>query len=165
MKRCLFLLLPLSLLLGCAGYQLGPNYKPSYKKIFIENFKSQVDEPALENLVTTTVIKEIQKDGTLEVTDAAHADVILRGVIDSFEMTPVRFSRVNEITPTEASVTLSVKYSLIRRGETKPLVESRASGTTRFFIGSDIQSDKRQGVPLASEDLGREIVAAIAEGW
>ncbi len=150
---------------GCASYQLGAIHDPGFKTIFVENFKSEVDEPALENLVTTSVIQQFQKDGTIEVTDAAHADVILQGRIVSFEMSPIRYSRANELTPTEASMSIGVKYHLTKRGETKPYSESSATGTTSFFIGNDLQSDKRQGVPLASQNLGRQMVAALADGW
>ena len=150
---------------GCSSYQLGSTYDPGFKTIFIENFKSEVDEPMLENLVTTTVIKQFQKDGTFQVTDLAQADVILKGRITSFSMSPVRFSRANELTPTEASMAIEVKYVLIKRNETKSYFEGQATGDTSFFIGNDLQSDKRQGIPLVAEKLGSHIVSALADGW
>lgn len=153
------------LLCGCASYKLGAVHDPGFKTIFIENFKSEVDEPALENLVTTTIIQQFQMDGTLTVTDASKADVILRGKIREFAMSPVRYSRQNEITPAEGSLSLGVAYSLTKRGEKKPYLESNASGSTSLFIGSDLQSDKRQGVPLAAAKVGRQIVSQIVEGW
>ncbi len=95
---------------GCA-YQVGSIHEPGFKTIFIENFRSHVDEPALESLVTTTLIKQFQKDGTLQVTDENKADVVMRGIIDKFEMTPVLYSRENEITPTETAMTIGVNYT------------------------------------------------------
>ncbi len=164
--RLMLLLLPLALLAaGCASYKLGAANKPNFKTIFIENFKSDVDEPALETLVTTTVIQQFQNDGTLEITDAKKADVILQGRITGFTMSPVRYSRANEITPTEASMSITVKYMMTRRGEEKPFKTSQAIGSTSFFIGSDVQSDKRQGVPLASAHLGRQMVSDIVDRW
>ena len=151
-------------LTGCA-YHVGAVRDPGFKTVFIENFKSDVDEPALENLVTTTVIQQFHRDGALEVVEQNKADVILRGRITSFEMSPVRFSRANELTPTEVTLSIGVIYTLTKQGETKPYTEGRASGTTRFFIGNDLQTDKRQGVPLASERLGRQMVSALVEGW
>ena len=155
----------LGLTSGCASYHVGSIHDPGFKTIFIENFKSDVDEPGLENLVTTTVIKEFQRDGTIEVTSADLADVILRGRITSYELSPVRFSRSDEITPIETSLTIGVHYTLTKRNQTKPFVESQASGNRSFFIGNDLQSDKRQGVPLAAEVLARQIVANLADGW
>lgn len=155
----------LLLLTGCSSYKVGAVHDPGFKTIYIENFKSDVEEPGLENLVTTTVIQQFQRDGTLRVTDVAQADVVLRARIDSFEMSPVRYSRANELTPTEATMTIGVHYSLTRRGEKEPYDKASAAGTTSFFIGSDLQSDKRQGVPLAAERLGRNIVSNIADAW
>jgi hypothetical protein len=153
------------ILVGCASYQLGSVSDPGFQTVFIENFKSDVDEPLLENLVTTTVIQQFQNDGTVRVTSAKEADVILRGRIDSFDMTPIRYSRANELTPVEANMTIGVTYNLTRRGETKPFRQSKAIGTSTFFIGNDLQSDKRQGVPLASERLGRQMVSDLVDGW
>ncbi len=159
------LLLITGLFSGCASYKLGALHQPGFKTIFIENFKSEVDEPALENLVTTSVIQQFQKDGTITVVDAAGADVILRGRITEFQMTPLRYSRANELTTTEVSMSIGVKYTLTKRGQIKPYHDGHASGSTGFFIGNDLQSDKRQGVPLASQALGRQIVTALVEGW
>lgn len=150
---------------GCASYQMGAVRKLDFKTIYIENFKSDVDEPALENLVSTTIIKEFQRDGSIEVTDRDRADVILQGRITSFQMSPMRYSRENELTPTEASMTIGVKYTLTKKGQAKPYTKAEASGNTSFFIGSDLQSDKRQGVPLAAEKIGRRIVSSLVEGW
>lgn len=163
--RLAFLVAAAALLCGCSSYKLGTVHNPGFKTIFIENFKSQVDEPALENLVTTTIIQQFQMDGTLQVTDAEKADVILRGAVTEYVVSPVRYSRSNEITPVEGSLSLGVSYTLTKRGETKPYLETKAAGSTGFFIGSDLQSDKRQGVPLAAAKVGRQIVSQIVEGW
>ena len=154
-----------ALLCGCASYKLGKIHDPGFKTIFIENFKSQVDEPGLENLVTTTIIQQFQMDGTLTVTDEASADVVLRGKIIDFTMAAVRYSRSNEITPVESTLSLSVAYTLTKRGETSAYQNGTASGTTSLFIGSDLQSDKRQGIPLAAAKAGRQIVSQLVEGW
>ena len=97
-------------------------------------------------------------DGTLTVTDESKADVVLRGKIIAFTMSPVRYSRQNEITPSQVTLSLGVAYTLVKRGEKKPYQESAASGDTSLFVGSDLQSDKRQGVPLAAAKIGRQIV-------
>ena len=150
---------------GCSSYKLGSYHNPGYHTIFIENFKSAVDEPALENLVTTTVIQQFQNDGTLVVTTADKADVILSGKITKFEMSPVRYSRANEVTPTEASLTMNVTFVVTRRDNEKLVIKGVAEGSTSFFIGSDLQSDKRQGVPLAAAKLGKNMVSLLVDGW
>ncbi len=152
-------------IVGCASYKMGAIRDPGFKTIYIETFKSDVDEPALETLVTTTVIQQFQRDGTIEVTSPDRADVILKGQITSFQMTPVRFAPANQITPTEVSMSIGANYALFKRGQTKPYFKGQASGSTGFFIGDDLQSDKRQGVPLAAVKLGQNIVSTLADGW
>jgi len=152
------------LLSGCA-YKLGTVHDPGYKRMFVENFRSDVDEPGLENLVSTTIVKQIQNDGTVQVTSLEDADVVLRGRIVEFKMTPVTYSRSNELTPTEATMSITASYTITRKGETSPLYKGRITGNTSLFIGNDLQSDKRQGVPLAAEDLGRQIISQIADQW
>lgn len=150
---------------GCA-YKVGAVHDPGFKTIFVENFKSDVDQPQLENMVSTTIIQQFQRDGTLEVTSEERAEVILKGKIVSFETTPVRYSRTNELTPTEVSMTIGVEYSLTKRGESKPYADHlKATGSSSFFIGDDLQSDKKQGVPIAAARLGQAIVAKIVDGW
>ncbi|MCC7519644.1 MAG: hypothetical protein IT578_10720 [Verrucomicrobiae bacterium] len=165
MSARLLLLAAALLLCGCASYKLGKTRDPGFKTIFIENFKSEVDEPGLENLVTTTIIQQFQMDGSIAVTDAARADVILRGKITEFTMSPVRYSRSNEITPVEVSLSLGVTYALTRRGESKPFLEGGAGGSAGLFVGSDLQSDKRQGIPIAAAKAGRQIVDQLVDGW
>ncbi len=152
-------------LLGCSSYKLGTYHDPGFKTIFVENLRSEVDEPGLENLVSTTIVRQIQKDGTVQVTNLEDADVILRGHINEFEMTPVRYSHSNEITPTEANMTIGITYTLTRKKAKESFYRGHATGTTSLFIGSDLQSDKRQGVPLAAEDLGRKVVSQFVDAW
>ena len=152
-------------LAGCASYRMGAVRKLDFKTIYIENFKSDVDEPALETLVTTTIIKEFQRDGSIEVTSREHADVILQGRISKYQMAPTRSSRENEKTPTESSLSISVDYTLTKKGQTAIWSKGSAAGSANFFIGSDLQSDKRQGVPLAAERIGKQIVSSLVEGW
>jgi hypothetical protein len=149
---------------GCA-YNLGNTSEPSFETLFIENFQSEVSEPALENLVTTSVIQEFQRDGTLRITRRENAEVVMRGVISGFNLSPQRYSRQNELTPIEASMSITVQYTLTRRGETRPFLIASETGTASFFVTSDIQSDKRQGVPIAAQNLGRNIVTRLVDTW
>ena len=62
------------------------------------------------------------------------------------------------------NLALTVKYSLTGRyGE--QLAASQAVGTTSFFVSSDVTTDERQALPLATEDLATRLVSQISEGW
>ena len=71
---------------GCAGYTLGPT-PPTYMKgvhrVAVPIFKNTTVAPDIQTLATTTVIKQIQQDGTYEITGVDQADAIVVGTIVS----------------------------------------------------------------------------------
>ena len=38
-------------------------------------------------------------------------------------------------------------------------------GTTSFFVGTDVVTDERQALPLATEELATRLVSQLSEGW
>lgn len=116
-------------------------------------------------LVTDTVIKQLQQDGTYQITNGDKADATLTGEISRITRAPARSVRGNVLATTEFTLWLVVKYSLTGR-DGKPLVApTDAIGTTSFFVSSDVTSDERQALPLATEDLAGRLVTQISEGW
>jgi hypothetical protein len=153
---------------GCLGYHVGP-VKPYYLRdvhtIAVPTFKNRTLVPRIEVLVTDTVIKQLQQDGTYQVTGGDKADATLEGEVDRINRTPARSVRGNVLATTEFDLGLIVKYSLIGR-DGKPLAgPSQAVGATSFFVSSDVTSDERQALPLATEDLATRLVSQLSEGW
>jgi outer membrane lipopolysaccharide assembly protein LptE/RlpB len=72
--------------------------------------------------------------------------------------------RGNVLSTTEFSLVLSVKYTLIGR-DGKVLAPGAVSGSTSFFVGTDVNTDERQALPLAAEELARHLVSQLSEGW
>jgi hypothetical protein len=152
---------------GCLGYHVGP-VKPYYLRdihtIAVPTFKNRTLVPRIEVLVTNTVIKQLQQDGTFQIVSGDKADATLGGEIFSIVRTPARSVTGNVLATTEFNLALTVKYSLTGRyGE--QLATSQAVGTTSFFVGSDVTTDERQALPLATEDLATRLVSQISEGW
>jgi lipopolysaccharide assembly LptE-like protein len=153
---------------GCLGYHVGP-VKPYYLRdvhtIAVPTFKNRTLVPRIEVLVTDTVIKQLQQDGTFQVANGDKADATLEGQIDRINRVPARSVRGNVLATTEFSLGLIVKYSLIGR-DGKPMAgPSQAVGTTSFFVSSDVTTDERQALPLATEDLATRLVSQLSEGW
>jgi hypothetical protein len=42
---------------------------------------------------------------------------------------------------------------------------AEVAGTTSFFVGNDLNSDERQALPLAAEELAVNLVTQVSEGW
>lgn len=168
MKRLFAAALAVVCLSGCAGYRLGdvkPKHLEDIRTIAILNFRNNTFNPRVETLVTNTVIKQFQQDGTFQITTVDKADAVLDGVVVGVGRNPMRSVRGNVLATTEFNLTINVGYTL-RDKTGKPRVgPGNVAGTTSFFVGGDVTTDERQALPLAAEELATRLVAHISEGW
>jgi outer membrane lipopolysaccharide assembly protein LptE/RlpB len=166
-KRAPLLILLALLLNGCAGYTVGPA-TPAYLKqvhtIAVPTFANATLVPRIEILITNTVIKQFQQDGTFRIVNGENADATLKAEIAGVGRTPARSVRGNVLSTTEFNLVLTVKYSLIGR-DGNVLSPGAVSGSTSFFVGNDVNTDERQALPLAAEELARHLVSQLSEGW
>ena len=149
------------------GYTLGPatpNHLRQIHAIAVPRFGNTTLVPRIEVLVTDTVIKQFQQDGTFRITSEDQADAILKADISSVARTPARSVRGNVLSTTEFNLFMTVNYKLLGR-DGKVLAPGAVSGSTSFFVGSDVSTDERQAMPLAAEELARHLVSQLSEGW
>lgn len=153
---------------GCLGYHIGP-VKPAYLKdiqtISVPTFKNETLIPRVEVLVTGTVIKQFQQDGTYRIGNDENADAILKAEITRISRTPARSVRGNVLATTEFNLSMRVKYRLIGRDGRVLSPPAEAVGTTSFFVGTDVVTDERQALPIATEELAVRLVSQLSEGW
>jgi hypothetical protein len=165
---------------GCLGYHIGP-VKPYYLRdvhtIAVPTFKNRTLVPRIEVLVTDTVIKQLQQDGTFQIASGDNADATLSGEVYRIVRLPARSVSGNVLATSEFALTLSVKYSLTGKNGELLAPPNEAVGTTSFFvtltnnttssqnITGDVTTDERQALPLATEDLATRLVSQISEGW
>ena len=153
---------------GCLGYQIGP-VKPYYLSeihtIAVPNFKNRTLVPRVEVLVTDTLIKQLQQDGTFRIGSDDNADATLSGEISRINRLPARSVRGNVLATTEFNLALTVKYTLTTRDGKQLVGPGEVTGTTSFFVTSDVTTDERQALPLATEDLATRLVTQLTEGW
>jgi hypothetical protein len=166
--KALFAILFCFALSGCLGYRIGP-VKPYYLRdvhtIAVPTFKNHTLVPRIEVLITDTVIKQLQQDGTFQITSGDKADATLTGEIDRITRLPARSVRGNVLATTEFNLALAVKYTLTTRDGNQLVPPTTALGNTSFFVSSDVTTDERQALPLATEDLATRLVSQISEGW
>jgi len=169
-------LLPIAALIltGCAGYQVGP-IKPTrmakVNTLAVLNFKNDTLLPRVEVLLANAVIKQVQQDGTYKITRENEADAIFQGRLEQTIRTPARSVRGNVLLTREYVLTLRCRYDVTDR-VTGAILDSRSAiGTTTFFasssdpISADLIQDERQALPLAAEELAKDIVSHLSEGW
>lgn len=153
---------------GCAGYRLGevkPNTLRDIRTIAVPMFRNTTFTPRVEALVVNTIIKQIQQDGTYQITTADKADAVLDGTVVGITRGPARSVRGNVLATTEFNLGLTVSYALRKRDGTVVAGPGTIAGGTSFFVGSDVATDERQALPLAAEDLAVRLVSQLSEGW
>jgi hypothetical protein len=153
---------------GCLGYQIGPvkpNYLSDVHTLAVPTFKNSTIMPRIEVLVTGTVIKQLQQDGTFEIVNEHNADAVLEGEIVRITRSPARSVRGNVLATAEFSLSLHVKYKLVGRDGQQIGPNFESTGSTNFFVSTDVQTDERQAFPLAAEELATRLVSQLGEGW
>lgn len=153
---------------GCLGYHIGP-VKPYYlhdvHTIAVPTFKNETLIPRIEALVTGTVIKQFQQDGTYRIVSEGNADAVLKAEITRISRSPARSVRGNVLATTEFNLSMRVHYRLVGRDGQALGPPGEAVGTTSFFVGTDVVTDERQALPLATEELATRLVSQLSEGW
>lgn len=97
---------------GC-GYSLvgkGNFLPPELKTIQVPGFVNRTTRVEVEQQVTRAVADELVFRGRLRlVSDPPEADLILRGVIDTFGITPVSFNEQGRATQYQVAITAQIE--------------------------------------------------------
>ncbi len=153
---------------GCAGYKIGPvtpKYMEGIKSIAVPTFRNDTLIPRVEVLVTNTVIKQFQQDGTFQISNSEQADAILEAKIESIDRTPSRSVRNNIRATREFRLRLAINYVLRNPATNEEITQGRATGETSFFVGSDVNQEERIAIPRAAELASQRLVSDLSEGW
>jgi hypothetical protein len=157
-----------ALLAGCLGYTVGPvqpTYMRGIHKVAVPVFKNSTIAPDVEALATTTVIKQIQQDGTYEIVGADRADAIVEGAIESVHRQKARALLGNVLASSEFNVQVMLHIRILRPNSQEVLGQRDFTGQSSFFVGNDVASQERQAIPLAVEDAAIQFVSFLSEGW
>jgi hypothetical protein len=165
------LLLATGLLLlvpGCAGYHLGPA-KPPYLKdvhsIGIPVVRNYTLLPRIEGLVTASIIRQVQQDGTYQVASPTDGDATLVCYVQKIQRTPARSVSGNILLTAEFELDMGIRFQLIERSTGLILDSGIVDGTTSFFVSNDVEQDEQQAIPLAAEQAAIRLVSQISEGF
>jgi hypothetical protein len=166
MRFSAFILLPLLLLAGCAGYRLGPTngLYAGDKSIQINPFVNETLEPRLSEPITLEVRKRIQQDGTYKLATHGDGDIIVNGTITSYDRSGISYQPGDVITVRDYNVAITARIVAVDRISGKTNLNQLVKGRTTIRVGSDLTSAERQAIPLISADLARNTVAALADG-
>jgi hypothetical protein len=134
-------------------------------RVAVPIFKNVTIASDIQAIATTTVIKQIQQDGTYEVTGVDQADAIIVGTISSIERTKARSLQGNVLASSEFNLRVDIDFKIERPNTSQLLGQRLVEGTTSFFVGNDTAVQENQAVPLAVEDAAIQFVSFLSEGW
>jgi len=160
--------LVVALLSGCAGYTVGPiqpTYMAGVHKLAVPIFDNKTYEPQIQTLVTTTFIKQLQQDGTYEITGLDRADAEIRGTI--FTVTRIKARSVigNVLASSQFNLQVNIRVVVVNTHSGATIGQRDVTGQTTFFVGNDLPTQERQAIPLAAEDAAVQAASYLSEGW
>jgi hypothetical protein len=162
----------LTLLLGCAGYQIGHNtlFRPDIHTIHVPVFESESLRGNLGERLTEAVVKEIQNRSPYRVVHGMNADSVLRGRIVRETKRVVAENRNDDARDIATEFTVEVQW-IDRRGEL--LLQRSGIPIPQLNVGvtQDAHFIPEAGQSLATahqesiDRLAREIVGQMEIWW
>ena len=154
---------------SCAGYQLGgakPAVLRDVTRITVPMFQNDTLHPRAEALATSAAAEAIVLDGTYRITKLDDADAILEGIVHRIDYTPLRTQRLDTLRPEELQNTVTLLWKLRdARNPTKILASGSATGTSRFFVDSNLQTSRNNALPDALQRASESMVSRLANGF
>lgn len=167
-KHAILLVGAAALLSGGCAYQLGdarPSMMRGITTLAVPVSKNTTLEPNVEGLLSDTIVKSLQTDGTYKIDYADRADAILYTTLTKVERNAARSTRGNVLATSEYELFTEVDFEVIDRTTGKELMKGKVRGHTSFFVTADLQTDEIQALPLAFSDAATEISGRLSEGF
>lgn len=151
---------------GCAGYRLGSTngMVAGEKSVGVAPFVNQTVQPRLTDAVTSQMRKELQRDGTYQLSSSSDADILVSGTLTSYVRTEVTLAANDILTVRDFRLSLTARVTARERGSGKEILNQQVTGYTLMRVGNDLPSAERQALPLLADDLAKNVTALLVEG-
>ena len=154
---------------SCSGYRLGgakPAALADVHSIAVPMFSNQTLEPRLEARATNEVVDAIAADGVYKIATPDKADAILEGTVSRIDYAQLRSARLDTMRPTELGNQITIEWKLKdAKNPTRTLANGVAIGTSRFFIGENVQTARTNALPDALHDAALQIASKLGDGF
>lgn len=169
MNRCssaLWLGIMALTLAGCAGYRLGPTNGAiaGAHSIQIDPFVNRTLEPRLVDYVMGSLREDLQRDGTFRLDTHQEGDVVLTGVITSYNRSQLSVQPTDVLTVLDYQISMTAQITARDRVTGKIILDKPVTATTMLRAGNDLTSAERQAIPLLAEDFARRATALLVDG-
>jgi hypothetical protein len=154
------------LLAGCAGYRLGPTngQVAGARSVQINPFTNKTLEPRLGDYVTSSLRKNLQQDGTYRIDTHDEGDIILSGVIVSYQRSGLSYVPTDVITVLDYEITMTVEVTARERATGRVIFDRPVAGRIPLRAGNDLPSAERQALPVLADDMAKKATALLVDG-
>jgi len=150
---------------GC-GYRIGTLLPDDIDSVAVPLVVNLTREPRIENIITDAIIEQLQLDGTLRLADKTTADSILEAEIINYSRDALRYRDEERATAREYRLNLGLRIVLRNQRTNKIIMQDiHVRGEANFTVSGDLRESERLALPLAAEDLARDVVERMVEGW
>jgi outer membrane lipopolysaccharide assembly protein LptE/RlpB len=166
-------LLSLLLLLTSCGYHFTPVggiLPESAKTIAIPVFINGTYEPFIDTEVTRAVVDEFLADGRLQVVSLEAADIVLKGTVTKFEITPTSYTVDNYVQSYNVTIGVNIIIEDAKAG--KVLLQDKGLGSIfnagyAVSVGDITQTKiaKDLAIKNACKDLASTLRSRVLEGF
>jgi curli biogenesis system outer membrane secretion channel CsgG len=166
-------LLSLLLLLSSCGYRFTPVggiVPEGARTIAILSFVNSTNEPYVDVEVTKAVVDEFLADGRLKVVSSEAADLVLKGSVTKFDMTPSGYTTDNYVQSYTVSIGVNVTVEDVKTHK----IIWQEKGLGSVFVSSysvtlgDVTGTKiakESALKTASRDVASTLRSRLLEGF
>lgn len=150
---------------GCA-YRLGPTNGSDARShsVQVQLFPNRTLEPRLSEPVAQALRRQLAQEGTYQLASRGDADVLVSGELVRYERRPVSFQPNDILQVRDYEIRLTAQVKAVRTSSGEVLLDRQVFGRTLIQSSDDQGSAERQGVPLAADDLARNITSLLVDG-
>ena len=170
------------LLLSSCGYRfssLGSAVPEDAKTLAIPAFMNGTAEPFVDVEVTKAVVREFLTDGRLKVVSAETADLVLKGKVTKFDMTPSAYTADNYVRSYTIAIGVDVSVEDVRTHKiiwqekglgsifvaSYPVVPVDPTAATTQVNITATKIAKEAALASASRDVASTIRSRLLEGF
>ncbi len=148
---------------GCYSFS-GASVPPHLKTVAIPivDDQSGYGDPTLRELFTSQLEQRFRSDNTLEMSNAASADALLRGVIVSVKDAPAVVAPGEQVTQRRLTVVVHVTFQDLKLHKT---VWEKDFSNWGNFPSSGGTTQRTEGLKEAVRKLTEDILNETVSGW
>ena len=166
MRQLIAGIFAVAMLVGCAGYRVGPvdGVPAGSRAVTVRPFRNDTFEPRLTEAIDFALRRRLQQDGTYRLDTQNDGDIVVTGVITQLHREALAFDPKDVVTPVDYEMRLAATVTATERATGKQVFQKEFIGRTTIRATANRDLAERQSQPNSAEDLARNITSALTEG-